>query len=86
MIPFSAGPRKCIGEMLARIEMEFHLIIIARRLHLTCESETAPEMDAGVNLRSKHDFFMTPRFTRHEHEVQAAQRRSKKPFDQLDSR
>lgn len=72
MIPFSAGPRKCIGEMLARIEMQFHLMIIARRLHLTYESETAPEMDAGVNLRSKHDFFMTPRFSRQEHEVQAA--------------
>ena len=72
MIPFSAGPRKCIGEMLARIEMQFHLMIIARRLHLTYESETAPEMDAGVNLRSRHDFFMTPKFSRHEHEVQAA--------------
>jgi cytochrome P450 len=72
MIPFSAGPRKCIGEMLARIEMQFHLIIIARRLRLTYKSETAPEMDAGVNLRSKHDFYMTPEFSRHEHEVQAA--------------
>ena len=72
MIPFSAGPRKCIGEMLARIEMQFHLMIIARRLHLTYESETAPEMDADVNLRSKHDFFMTPKLSRHEYEVQAA--------------
>jgi cytochrome P450 len=73
MIPFSAGPRKCIGEMLARVEMQFHLMIIARRLHLTYESEAAPELDAGVNLRSKHDFFMTPKFFRHEHELQAAE-------------
>jgi cytochrome P450 len=72
MIPFSAGPRKCIGEMLARTEMQFHLMIIAKRLHLTYDSETVPELDAGVNLRSKHDFFMTPRFSRHEHELQAA--------------
>lgn len=72
MLPFSAGPRKCIGEMLARIEMQFHLMIIVRRLHLTFESETVPEMDAGVNLRSKHDFVMIPEFSRHQHEVQAA--------------
>jgi len=71
MIPFSAGPRKCIGEMLARVEMQYHLMIIARRLHLTYKSEASPEMDAGVNLRSKYDFFMTPRFSRQELEVQA---------------
>jgi cytochrome P450 len=69
MLPFSAGPRKCIGEMLARIEMQFHLVIIARRLQLAYDSDAAPEMDAGVNLRSKHDFFMTPKLSRHECEL-----------------
>lgn len=60
MLPFSAGPRKCIGEYLARIEMQIHLMTIAKHLLLRCVCETLPELDAGVNLRSKHDFTMTP--------------------------
>jgi cytochrome P450 len=60
MLPFSAGPRKCIGEFLARIEMQTHLITIARQLRLRYVDGKPPELDAGVNLRSKHDFIMTP--------------------------
>ncbi len=60
MLPFSAGPRKCIGEMLARIEMQIHLLTIAKHLRLRYASEQPVEFDAGVNLRSKYDFIMTP--------------------------
>lgn len=60
MLPFSAGPRKCIGEEFARIEMQIHLTTIARQLRLRCTEEKPPELDAGVNLRSKYDFVMTP--------------------------
>jgi cytochrome P450 len=60
MLPFSAGPRKCIGELLARIEMQIHLIIIAKSLRLRCVGGTPVELDAGVNLRSKCDFIMAP--------------------------
>jgi cytochrome P450 len=60
MLPFSAGPRKCIGELLARIEMQIHVIMIAKYLRLMCASEKLPELDAGVNLRSKCDFIMVP--------------------------
>lgn len=60
MIPFSAGPRKCIGEMLARIEMQMHVMIIAKHLRLRCSSDQKVELEAGVNLRNKHDFIMTP--------------------------
>ena len=60
MIPFSAGPRKCIGESLARIEMQIHLITIAKHLRLRSVSEQLIELEAGVNLRNKHDFIMTP--------------------------
>jgi len=59
-LPFSAGPRNCIGELVARIEMQIHLITIAKRLRLHYDDKTPPELDAGVNLRSKHDLKMIP--------------------------
>jgi len=60
MLPFSAGPRNCIGESLARVEMQIHLMTIAKRLRFRYAETKPPELDAGVNLRSKHDFIMTP--------------------------
>jgi cytochrome P450 len=60
MIPFSAGPRNCIGEYLARMEMQMHLMIVGRSLRLRYVSDRPPEMVAGVNLLSKHDFIMVP--------------------------
>lgn len=60
MIPFSAGPRKCIGESLARIEMQIHLMTIAKHLRLRGAGGLPVQLEAGVNLRNKHDFIMTP--------------------------
>jgi cytochrome P450 len=60
MLPFSAGPRNCIGEQFARIEMQIHLMTIARRLKLTYAEAGAPALDVGVNLRSRDDFIMKP--------------------------
>jgi cytochrome P450 len=60
MIPFSAGPRKCIGESFARIEMQIHLMTIAKHLRVRSVSEQSIQLEAGVNLRNKHDFIMRP--------------------------
>ena len=60
MLPFSAGPRNCIGEYFARIEMQIHLMIIAQRLRMIYEEKAPAELVAGVNLLSRHDFLMTP--------------------------
>jgi cytochrome P450 len=60
MLAFSAGPRKCIGDFFARIEMQLHVMMIAKQLRLRYADEKPPELDAGVNLRSKYDFIMTP--------------------------
>jgi cytochrome P450 len=60
MIPFSAGPRKCIGESFARIEMQIHLMMIAKHLRLRSVGAQPIQLEAGVNLRNKHDFIMTP--------------------------
>jgi cytochrome P450 len=60
LIPFSAGPRNCIGEILARVEMQIHLMTVAGRLTLRQVDPHPPEFEAGVNLRSRHDFMMVP--------------------------
>jgi cytochrome P450 len=60
MLPFSIGPRNCIGEHLARMEMQIHLIMIASRLRLRLIDRRPPVLAAGVNLLSAHDFLMMP--------------------------
>ena len=60
LLPFSVGPRNCIGELFARTEMQVHLIMVANRVRLRCLNEELPEFEAGVNLRAKHDFLMLP--------------------------
>jgi cytochrome P450 len=60
MLPFSAGPRNCVGETLARVEMQTHLTTIASHLRLRCCSHEQPQLSPGVNLRSKTDLIATP--------------------------
>ena len=59
LLPFSVGPRNCIGEGLARLEMQIHLATISSKLRLRYLGDE-PVLDLGVNLRSKHDFIMLP--------------------------
>lgn len=60
MMPFSAGPRNCIGERLARLEMEIHLATIVRRLRLLPVAGSPIELEAAVNLRPRHDLMLRP--------------------------
>jgi cytochrome P450 len=59
-IPFSVGPRNCIGAAFARTEMQIHLMTIAQYLRLRYVQSRPIEIEAGVNLRSKYDFIMYP--------------------------
>jgi len=60
MLPFSAGPRNCIGEFLARLEIQIHLVTIAKHLRLRYSKNALLDLEAGVNLRNKYDFIMNP--------------------------
>jgi len=68
MCPFGAGPRNCIGEFFARVEMQIHLLTIARELRLQFAQAGPAEYLAGVNLLSRHHFIATPEIRgRHVH-------------------
>jgi cytochrome P450 len=60
LCPFGAGPRNCIGEFFARVEMQFHLLLIARELQLRYDDPRPAETVAGVNLLSRWHFIMQP--------------------------
>jgi cytochrome P450 len=60
MCPFGAGPRNCIGEHFARVEMQLHLMIIAAELQLRYDDDRPAETVAGVNLLSRRHFLMQP--------------------------
>jgi cytochrome P450 len=60
MCPFGAGPRNCIGEQFARLEMQIHLMMFAKELLLRYDEQKLPEISTGMNLLSKHDIIMAP--------------------------
>ncbi len=62
--PFGAGPRNCIGESFARVEMQVHLLLIARVLRLRHCDDRPADFVAGVNLVSRHHFMMRPELRR----------------------
>lgn len=57
-LPFSAGPRHCVGEGLAMAEMAMHLILCARRFRLKYCGSAPPELEFQINLRTRKDLPM----------------------------
>jgi len=58
-IPFSVGPRHCIGENMAMFEMLVHLNRMTRRFRLARVSAKPIEFEAQINLRPRSNLLMT---------------------------
>jgi cytochrome P450 len=58
-IPFSVGPRHCIGENVAMFEMLVHVQQMCRRFRLTRASDGPIELEAQINLRPRSHLMMT---------------------------
>jgi cytochrome P450 len=58
-IPFSAGPRHCVGETFATYEMAIHIYHAARGFRLRCGEGGPREMEARINLRMREDVLMS---------------------------
>ena len=59
-IPFSLGPRRCIGEYFAMMEMKLNLALLVPQFHLQRAAGELPELDLGINLRSKGSIWLKP--------------------------
>jgi cytochrome P450 len=57
-MPFAAGPRHCIGETFAVYEMLLHLYKVARRYRLIYVPDKPLELEAQINLRTRHPLHM----------------------------
>ena len=60
-IPFSLGPRRCIGEYFAMLEMKINLALLVPRFEMRAVSDVEPTLDLGINLRSKGSILLNVR-------------------------
>lgn len=59
-IPFGAGPRHCIGQHFATMEMQLVLLTLRQKCRLVHASDRDPELEALVTLRPKGGLWMRP--------------------------
>ena len=60
-LPFSAGPRHCVGEGFAMAEMAMHVTMLAARFRLEYCGPALPAPEFQINLRTRQDLQMRVR-------------------------
>ncbi len=58
-IPFSAGPRRCIGDQFAMIEMQMHFANMTRRFKLRYIPDLPITLEPAINLRTRNNLMMS---------------------------
>lgn len=58
-IPFGSGPRQCIGEIFAMVEMQLVLAMVAQQYRLHLVPGHPVEKEARFTLRARHGILMT---------------------------
>ena len=58
-IPFSLGPRRCIGEHFAYLEMQLHLAVLLDAFQPVPAFDDPPALELGINLRSATPIHLT---------------------------
>jgi len=58
-IPFSGGPRKCIGDQFALMEAQVALIVLLRGMQLELVPDQKIEMTTGATIHTKDGLFVT---------------------------
>lgn len=59
-VPFSLGPRRCIGEYFAMLEMKINLALLVPRFEFRPVAALPPALDLGINLRSQGSIYLKP--------------------------
>lgn len=57
--PFALGPRRCLGEYFAFLEMKTHMALLAPRFEMLPGGEP-PGLEFGINLRARPDIHLRP--------------------------
>jgi len=57
-IPFSAGPRRCIGDFFATVEMQIHVGLMTQAFRFELVDNSAPELEANINMRAKNPIML----------------------------
>jgi len=57
-IPFSAGPRRCIGDSFAIVEMQIHFSLMLTKFRMQYLDEQPFELEPFINLRTKQGLRM----------------------------
>ncbi|HLW23757.1 MAG TPA: cytochrome P450 [Steroidobacteraceae bacterium] len=59
LCPFGSGPRNCIGEFMARLEIQAQLVTVLRKVRLSSCGER-PQICADINLTTREHLYLRP--------------------------